>query len=155
MLECCAPLHDIGKVGLPDHILLKPGKLDADERLLMQTHTTTGAEALAKIARRHGVALAFMQTAIDIVRHHHERYDGRGYPDRLAGNEIPLAARIVAVADVYDALRSRRPYKPAMSHAVALQVLLEASLGQFDPFLLQALERVAGQFERIARDVSD
>ena len=106
MLECCAPLHDIGKVGLPDHILLKPGKLDADERMLMQAHTIIGADTLKEVARQHGFALAFLQMAIDIARHHHERFDGTGYPDRLAGSDIPLAARIVAIGDVYDALRS-------------------------------------------------
>jgi response regulator RpfG family c-di-GMP phosphodiesterase len=151
MLECCVPLHDIGKVGLPDHILLKPGKLDGDERVLMQTHTTIGAELLQEVAREHGSALAFLQMAIDIARHHHERYDGKGYPDRLAGCDIPLAARIVAVGDVYDALRSRRSYKPALSHGAALQVIL-GSEGQFDPALLQALQRCHQQFERVFKD---
>jgi response regulator RpfG family c-di-GMP phosphodiesterase/serine/threonine protein kinase len=151
MLECCAPLHDIGKVGIPDHILLKPGKLDQDERIIMQTHTTIGANTLEKVAKQHRFSVAFFQMAIDITRHHHERYDGKGYPDRLAGNDIPLAARIVTLADVYDALRSRRPYKPALSHAAAVQVVLEASEGQFDPLLLQTFERCAPQFEHIAR----
>jgi response regulator RpfG family c-di-GMP phosphodiesterase/serine/threonine protein kinase len=155
MLECCAPLHDIGKVGLPDHILLKPGKLAADERILMQAHTIIGANTLQEVAKQHGSALAFLQTAIDIVRHHHERYDGHGYPDRLAGSAIPLAARIVAVGDVYDGLRSRRVYKPALSHAASLQVMSEASEGQFDPALLQAFQRCAPQFERIFRELAD
>jgi putative two-component system response regulator len=155
MVECCAPLHDIGKVGLLDHILLKAGKLAHEERVLMQTHTTIGADTLQKVAEQHGFAAAFLQMAIDITRHHHERYDGKGYPDRLGGNDIPLAARIVTIADVYDALRSRRPYKPALSHAVAVQLMLEASEGQFDPLLLQAFERCAPQFERVAREVRD
>ncbi|MEI7683766.1 MAG: HD domain-containing phosphohydrolase [Planctomycetota bacterium] len=155
MLETSSPLHDIGKVGLPDHILLKPGKLDADERLLMQTHTTMGAETLDKAARRHGFAVSFMQMAIDIARHHHERFDGRGYPDQLVGAAIPLAARIVAIADVYDALRSKRPYKPALSHSTALHIINEGSPGQFDPNLLQALHRSASQFERIAKEHAD
>ena len=107
LLECCAPLHDIGKVGLPDDILLKPGKLTTDERVIMQTHTTIGAAVLQKVARKHPFAATFMQMAVDIARHHHERYDGAGYPDRLAGSAIPLSARIVAFGDVYDALRSR------------------------------------------------
>jgi response regulator RpfG family c-di-GMP phosphodiesterase len=153
MLECCVPLHDIGKVGLPDHLLMKPGKLDSNERLLMQTHTVMGAETLAEVARQHGRALAFMQMAIDIARHHHERWDGTGYPDRLAGSAIPLAARLVAVADVYDALRSRRSYKPALSHAAALQVMAEGSEGQFDPALVQALRCCAGQFEQIFNEI--
>jgi response regulator RpfG family c-di-GMP phosphodiesterase len=155
MLECCAPLHDIGKVGLPDHILLKPGKLDKDERIIMQTHTTMGASTLEKVVKQHRFSVAFFQMAIDITRHHHERYDGKGYPDRLAGNDIPLAARIVALADVYDALRSRRPYKPALSHAAAVQVMLETSEGQFDPLLLQTFERCAPRFENISREVTD
>jgi HD-GYP domain-containing protein (c-di-GMP phosphodiesterase class II) len=155
MLECCAPLHDIGKVGLPDHILLKPGKLTADERILMQTHTTIGADTLQNVAKQHPFAAAFLQMAIDIARHHHERYDGKGYPDRLAGNDIPLAARILAISDVYDALRSRRPYKPALSHTAAMHVMLDMSAGQFDPLLLEAFKRCAPSFERIARDVRD
>ena len=90
MLECCAPLHDIGKVALPDYILTKAGNYDAEERLIMQTHTVIGAETLQNVAQRHGSAVAFLQMAIDIARHHHERYDGQGYPDRLRGNDIPL-----------------------------------------------------------------
>ncbi|MCC6416827.1 MAG: protein kinase [Gemmataceae bacterium] len=155
MLECCVPLHDIGKVGLPDHILLKPGKLDTEERVLMQAHTLIGAEPLQEVAKQHGEAVAFLQMAIDIVRHHHERYDGKGYPDRLAGSDIPLAARMVAIADVYDALRSRRPYKPALSHSAALQVMLESSAGQFDLALMQIFQRCAAQFDRIYRETPD
>ncbi len=155
ILECCAPLHDIGKVGLPDHILLKPGKLDPDERVLMQAHTLIGADTLEQVAQQHGSAMAFLQMAVDIVRHHHERYDGKGYPDRLAGSDIPLSARLVTIADVYDALRSRRSWKPALSHAAALQVMLESSPGQFDPALLQIFQRCAPQFERIYRELPD
>jgi len=155
LLECCAPLKDIGKVGLPDHILLKPGKLDADERIIMQSHTIIGSETLKKVAKQHGTAVAFLQMAIDIARHHHERYDGRGYPDRLSGNAIPLAARIVAICDVYDALRSRRTYRPALSHTSALQVILEASPGQFDPVLLHAFQKCADEFEQIFREVTE
>ena len=88
--EGAAPLHDIGMIGVPEHILLKPGKLDAEESLVMQSHTTQGAEILQKLASRNGIAAGFLQTAIDITRHHHERWDGRGYPDRLAGSDIPL-----------------------------------------------------------------
>jgi response regulator RpfG family c-di-GMP phosphodiesterase/tRNA A-37 threonylcarbamoyl transferase component Bud32 len=155
MLECCTPLHDIGKVGLPDHVLMKPGKLTNEERLLMQAHTVIGSDTLREVARQHGSALAFLQTAIDIVRHHHERYDGKGYPDHLAGSGIPLAARIVALADVYDALRSRRPYKPALSHSAAVQIILEGSPGQFDPALLEAFQRCHHEFERIYKELGD
>jgi response regulator RpfG family c-di-GMP phosphodiesterase/serine/threonine protein kinase len=153
LLECCAPLHDIGMVGLPDHVLLKPGKLTDEERLIMQTHTSSGADMLAKVAGQHSFAGPFFRMAIDIIRHHHERYDGRGYPDRLEGDTIPLAARIVTIADVYDALRSRRPYKPGLSHPTTVEVILEGSPGQFDPLLLQTFRQCASNFEQIFREL--
>jgi response regulator RpfG family c-di-GMP phosphodiesterase len=155
MLSCCAPLHDIGKVGLPDHILLKPGKLTAEERILMQAHTVIGAETLSQVARQHGFALAFLQTAIDVTRHHHERWDGTGYPDRLAGTDIPLAARMVALADVYDALRSRRIYKPALSHTATVQIMCEASAGHFDPALIEVFRACAPEFDRVFQELKD
>ena len=91
--------------------------------------------------------------AIDIARHHHERYDGQGYPDRLAGSAIPLAARVVTIGDVYDGLRCQRVYKPALSHSAAMQLMIEGSNGQFDPGLLQAFQRCAPHFERIFREM--
>jgi cyclic di-GMP phosphodiesterase len=154
-LECCAPLHDIGKVGLPDHILFKSGRLEPDERIIMQTHAVIGADTLVAVMKQHGQAVAFLKMAVDIARHHHERYDGTGYPDRLAGEDIPLAARIVCIGDVYDALRSRQTYKPALSHTASLQVMLEASPGQFDPHLLQAFRQCAGDFEKIFKEFPD
>jgi response regulator RpfG family c-di-GMP phosphodiesterase len=154
-LECCVPLHDVGKVGLPDHILLKPGKLEPEERLSMQAHTVLGAEAIQQVLEQHGPSLGFLRMAVDVIRHHHERWDGKGYPDRLAGAAIPLAARLVAVADVYDALRSRRPYKPAYSHVAAVQMMYEAAGSQFDPALMQAFLRCAPEFERIYRECPD
>jgi len=153
MVVCCAPLHDIGKIALPDHILMKPGKLTQEERVQMQAHTTIGADTLQGVANQHGGAVAFLRTAIEIARHHHERFDGHGYPDRLVGSEIPLAARIFAIGDVYDALRSRRAYKPAMSHSVAVQVMVETSIGHFDPALLRVFSQCADRFERIFHDV--
>jgi response regulator RpfG family c-di-GMP phosphodiesterase/serine/threonine protein kinase len=153
MASCCAPLHDIGKVGLPDHILLKPGKLSSDERLLMQAHTTMPAEMLVELAQTYGAARAFLLMAGDLIRHHHERWDGTGYPDRLAGPAIPLSGRLVAIGDVYDALRSRRSWKPALSHAAALGLMTESSPGQFDPALLEAFVRCAGEFEAIFREL--
>jgi response regulator RpfG family c-di-GMP phosphodiesterase len=155
MLECCAPLHDIGKVGLPDHILLKPGKFSPEERILMQAHTIIGADTLKAVLQQYGSAVAFLQMAIEVARHHHERYDGAGYPDRLAGNDIPLSARILAIADVYDALRSRRVYKPALSHPTAVHLILEGSPGQFDPLLLQVFQRCTNQFDRIFTEFGD
>jgi response regulator RpfG family c-di-GMP phosphodiesterase len=154
MLACCAPLHDIGKVGLPDHILLKPGKLSGEERLQMQAHTTLASDTLRELGEQYGATRAFLQVAGDIIRHHHERHDGTGYPDRLAGNAIPLAARIVAIADVYDALRCRRSWKSALAHQAAVQLML-ASTGQFDPALMQAFERCANRFEEIFREQID
>lgn len=151
----CVPLHDIGKIGLPDDILLKPASLSAAERALVETHPLIGDRILDSLGREHGAALDFLGMARVIVRHHHERFDGRGYPDRLAGDAIPAAARLTAVADVYDALRRERLHKPAMSHAEAVHVLLHRSEGQFDPSILLALEACHEQIERIYREVGD
>ena len=149
MLERCAPLHDLGKAALPDHVLLKPGKLDAEERAVMESHTTLGAEVLAASAREHGAPLALLQMATDIARYHHERFDGRGYPEGLAGEAIPVAARFVTVADVYDALRSRLVYKPGLSHAAACKLILHESPGQFDPNILLAFQRCESSLAQI------
>jgi response regulator RpfG family c-di-GMP phosphodiesterase/serine/threonine protein kinase len=153
-LERCVPLHDIGKLGLPDEVLLKPAALNQAERLLMQTHTLIGDRILEALGREHGSSLEFLGMARPIVRHHHERWDGRGYPDRLAGEAIPPAARVVAVADVYDALRRDRLHKRAMPHAEAVRVLFN-SPGQFDPTLLQALAGCAGEWEHIYSDICE
>lgn len=149
MLTLCAPLHDIGKIGLSDDILCKPGKLSPDERLAMQRHTTIGAEKLQEVADQHGFALAFLRMSIDIARHHHERFDGKGYPDGLIGTEIPLAARMVTICDVYDALRSPRVYKPAFTHATAVKMMSEEPGGQFDPALFSIFLRCGDDFEQI------
>ncbi len=148
MLEACAPLHDIGKAGLPDYVFLKPGPLTPQERKIMEAHTTIGADTLQKVARRHGFARAFLQIAVEITRHHHERYDGAGYPDGLAGDAIPLSARLLSLCDVYDALRSRRIYKPALSHDDTMEVMKKGAPGQFDPALFQVFLRCAGRFEQ-------
>jgi response regulator RpfG family c-di-GMP phosphodiesterase len=153
LVECYAPLHDIGKVGVPDHILLKPGKLEPGERLVMQTHTVMGAEILEKVAAQHGALVPSLSVGVDITRHHHERFDGKGYPTGLAGEHIPLAARIVSVADVYDALRSRRTYKPAMTHSAVVQWMTEEMPGQFDPGMLQVFLRCCGRFEMIFQEL--
>ncbi len=151
-LDYGVPLYDLGTVVLPDHILHSPGKLDLDGDLVFQSHTTIGAEILGEIAREHGPAVAFLQMAVDVARYHHERWDGRGYPDGLAGPAIPLAARVVAVADAYDHLRSRQPSKPPLAHPSAVRVMTEGSEGQFDPDLLQVFQRCASHFERIFRE---
>jgi response regulator RpfG family c-di-GMP phosphodiesterase len=108
-----------------------------------------GAETLQAAASQYGLGGAFLTMGLDIIRHHHERFDGRGYPDRLSGDAIPLSARIVHIADVYDALRSRRPYKPPLSHATAVEIMLGQCEGQFDPFLLEAFGKSSDEFERI------
>ena len=154
MVETCAPLLDIGELSLPDDVLRKAGKLDPDERLLMQTHTTLAADLIGRAAGRYDAGRAFFQTAIDIARHHHERHDGRGYPDQLAGDAIPLSARIVALGDAYDTYRSHRPYKPALSHGMAVQ-LIRSSEGQFDPRLVEAFLRCERQFREIFEQFPD
>lgn len=154
-LELAAPLHDIGKLLLPDHILLKPGKFDNDERLQMQEHATLGAGILAEMRGQFGFANSFLEMAIDIARHHHERYDGTGYPDQLQGDNIPLAARIVSICDVYDALRTRKAYKPALSHQTALLSMVNAVTSQFDPALLSLFRNLAADFDQIFREIGD
>ena len=154
LLSCCVPLYDIGMVALPDHILLKPDKLTGEERLLMQQHTTIGAKTLLEVAGQHGSLMAFMKMAGDVCRHHHECYNGTGYPDRLQGNAIPLSARLTALADVYDALRSRRAFRPAMSHQSALQ-LMTLTEDHFDPSLVPVFERCGPRFDAIFRKFED
>jgi response regulator RpfG family c-di-GMP phosphodiesterase len=154
-LECCAPLHDVGTVALPDHILHKPGRLDSEERMLMQSHTQLGAELLEKVLDKYGAGVRFLTTAAALARHHHERWDGEGYPDKLAGESIPLPARLFSLCDVYDALRSRRAHRPGLAHAAAVQVIVGQSPGQFDPGLLDVFKQVAPQFESVYRKYPD
>jgi len=130
-------LHDIGKVGIPDHVLLKPGRLTSAEFEIMKTHAAIGAEALQDAASRSQYC-SFLETAAEIARHHHERFDGSGYPDQLAGNDIPLSARIVAVADVFDALTSERVYKSAMCPHEAREIIESESGKHFDPEVVRA-----------------
>jgi serine/threonine protein kinase len=153
-LERCVPLHDIGKIGLPESVLRKPGVLSAVERRLMETHPHVGDQILEALGDEHGAALEFLGMARAIVRSHHERWDGRGYPDALAGDAIPAAARLVALADVYDALRRERPHKPALSHPEALAVL-RRSPGQFDPTLVQVLADCQDEWERLYEELRD
>jgi putative two-component system response regulator len=150
-LAKAAPLHDIGKVAIPDSILLKPGPLAADEWTVMKTHTEHGGDLLQRAVDRLGEdAGPLLRFGIEIARHHHEKWDGSGYPDGLAGEEIPLAARLMAVADVYDALISRRPYKEPMSHEVALMLIREGSGKHFDPELVEGLMACKREFMDIA-----
>lgn len=130
LLLNASPMHDIGKIGIPDRILLKPGKLDADEWAVMQTHARIGAELLA------GHPAPLLRMARDIALTHHERWDGSGYPEGRQGEAIPLVGRIVAVADVFDALTSARPYKPAWPLDRALAYFAEQRGRHFDPRLV-------------------
>ena len=151
-----APLHDIGKVAIPDGILLKPGRLTPDEMTVMKTHAMQGWEMLRRAAERMGhQGNRFLRYGMEIARHHHERWDGAGYPDGLGGAAIPLSARLMAVADVYDALISRRPYKEPMDHADAVAYIVAGSGGHFDPAVVQALLANQDTLQRIARQWSD
>lgn len=137
-----APLHDVGKVGVPDAILLKPGPLTEDEWEIVKTHARIGAETLREVRRKY-VSNEFVNMGVDIALSHHEKWDGSGYPEGRAGEEIPLSARIMAVADVYDALRARRPYKEPLSHEESLLILRKESGRHFDPLLIE----IFGQLE--------
>jgi putative two-component system response regulator len=150
----CVPLHDVGKIGLPDALIGKPAALTAEERRLVERHPVTGSEILDALGREHGESLTFLGVARSVVRHHHERWDGTGYPDRLAGDEIPPEARLVAVADVYDALRRDRPDRPGVDHPAATDALL-GSAGQFDPAVLDAFRNTAKLFEGIYLTMPD
>jgi putative two-component system response regulator len=133
-----APLHDIGKVGIPDSILLKPSKLTAEEFEVMKTHTTLGKVAIESAESRLGKHVPFLQVAKEIAYSHQEKWDGTGYPQGLAGDAIPISARLMAIADVYDALISRRVYKPPFSHADSMQIIEEGRGRHFDPDVVDA-----------------
>ena len=143
-------LHDIGKIAIPDSILLKPTRLDEHEFAIMQSHTTHGAATLRSTLEQFPDA-RFLQMALAIVESHHEHWDGRGYPKKLRGEEIPLAARIVALADVYDALTTHRPYKPAWDHAQASEWIASRAGTQFDPAVIAAFRAVEEHFVEIHR----
>ena len=155
LLYKSAPLHDIGKVGIPDAILLKPGKLTPEEFEVMKTHTTLGFEALSSAERRLGKPTPFLRLAKEIAHAHQEKWDGSGYPQGLRGEEIPLSARLMAVADVYDALISRRVYKEPMSHEDATSLMLRGSGSHFDPAILTVFEQLNEHFRAIAREFAD
>ena len=150
-----APLHDIGKVGIPDRILLKPGKLDPDEFEVMKTHTTLGYEAIAHAEKALGTDVAFLTMAKEIALSHQEKWDGSGYPQGLAGDAIPLSARLMAVADVYDALVTRRPYKEPLSHAEAVRIIDRGRGTHFDPDIVDAFLASQDQFAAIAHRFED
>lgn len=137
-------LHDIGKIGIPDAILLKPGALTDKEYEIMKTHTTIGCDILQKFYR--DTSNEFVRYCYEICRHHHERWDGNGYPDHLAGDDIPLSAQIVAIADVYDALISPRVYKSSYATEVAFEMIMNGECGQFSPDILECFRLAKRDF---------
>ncbi|MDD2711907.1 MAG: HD domain-containing protein, partial [Simplicispira sp.] len=150
-----APLHDIGKVGIPDRILLKPGKLTPEEFEIMKTHTTLGRDAIAHAEQELGADVPFLTLAKEIAYSHQEKWDGSGYPQGLKGDEIPISARLMAVADVYDALISRRVYKEPFSHEKALEIIQQTSGRHFDPDVVQAFMAIEENFRAIALSYAD
>ncbi len=149
------PLHDIGKVGIPDRILLKPGKLTPEEFEIMKTHTTLGRNAIARAEDELGEDVAFLTLAKEIAYSHQEKWDGSGYPQGLKGEQIPISARLMALADVYDALISRRVYKEPLPHAQAVRIIEQISGRHFDPDVVQAFVAIQDTFETIALAFAD
>jgi len=145
-----APLHDIGKVGIPDSILMKPGRLDAHEIEIMKTHTTLGHDAIENAEMQLGTKVEFLNCAKEIALSHQEKWDGSGYPNRLAGKAIPISARLMAVADVYDALISRRVYKDPMPHEQACTIIVDGKGRHFDPDVVDAFVDIVDEFKMIA-----
>lgn len=148
-----APLHDIGKVGIQDCILQKPGKLTAEVFNAMKLHTKIGADTLTKAASKLGSS-SFLDCAIEMARSHHEKWDGSGYPYGLSGSQIPIPARILAVADVYDALRSEHVYKAAMSHEEARKIIVSDAGKSFDPGVVSAFIKNVDKFKEISKKYS-
>jgi len=150
-----APLHDIGKVGIPDRILLKPGKLTPEEFEVMKSHTTLGRDAIEHAEQMLGCEVAFLRIAKEIAWSHQEKWDGSGYPQGLKGEQIPISARLMALADVYDALISRRVYKEPMPHADAVRIIVQTSGRHFDPDVVLAFVAIQEHFDAIALCYAD
>ena len=155
MLYKSAPLHDIGKVGIPDAILLKPGKLTAEEFEIIKTHTTIGRDTIAAAEKLIDGPSTFLRLAREIAHYHQEKWDGSGYPEGLRGDAIPVSARLMALADVYDALISKRVYKPPFPHEKAVAIITEGSGRHFDPDIVEAFLMIEGQFRSIAERFAD
>ena len=145
LITTASALHDIGKIGIDEKILNKPGKLTKEEFEIMKTHTLIGASMLKSIEMYQNEKL--LQVAYQICRWHHERYDGKGYPDGLKGEEIPISAQVVAIADVYDALVGKRVYKKAFSHETAIHMILNGECGAFNPLLLECLTDIQNRLK--------
>jgi putative two-component system response regulator len=150
-----APLHDIGKVGIPDRILLKPGRFEPHEMEIMKTHCALGRDAIQHAEDQLGLEVEFLKYAKEIAYGHQEKWDGSGYPQGLAGDAIPISARLMAVADVYDALISRRVYKEGMPHAKAVGIIAEGRGSHFDPDIVDAFLQLAQQFHAVAQRYAD
>jgi putative two-component system response regulator len=150
-----APLHDIGKVGIPDHILLKPGRLTVEEFETMKSHALLGAQSIDRAAADLGRPTEFLECAREIAGSHHEKWDGSGYPQGLLGDAIPIAARFMALVDVYDALISRRVYKEPMTHEAAKAIILEGRGSHFDPDIVDAFVSIQDEFIAIAERYAD
>ena len=150
-----APLHDIGKVGIPDRILLKPGRFEPEEFEVMKRHTTIGRDAIVKAELQLGKRVEFLSCAKEIALCHQEKWDGSGYPQGLKGEEIPISARMMALADVYDALISRRVYKAAMTHEKAVEIIREGKGSHFDPDVVEAFLELTDDFRAIAERYRD
>lgn len=148
IIVSASSLHDVGKIAIPDSILLKPARFTADEYEYMKSHTTRGYDILDSI--KDVWDEAYRQASLDICRHHHERYDGKGYPDGLEGEQIPISAQLVGIADVYDALVSERVYKSAYSEDDAFQMIVNGECGVFSPKLLECFRKVKTEFEKLA-----
>ena len=146
-IETAAPLHDIGKVSISDTILLKPGRLTQEEMLIVRSHAELGAKTLIELynMNEHN---EFLEMAIDIAHYHHEKWNGKGYPEGLSGTDIPLAARIMAVVDVYDALTSDKCYKTAYSHEKSMEIINEESGKSFDPDIIEVFNKIQKQLKR-------
>ncbi|VVS94724.1 HD domain-containing phosphohydrolase [Desulfoluna spongiiphila] len=155
MLFMAAPLHDLGKAGVSDSLLLKPGKLTDDEYEQIKKHTAYGRDALLSAGRHLDLWAPFLDIACDIAASHHERWDGTGYPDGLAGQEIPIPARLMALADVYDALVTYRSYKPAFSHEVAMEIINGGRGTQFAPEVVDAFLAAESTFREIVLEYTD
>ena len=155
MLFKSAPLHDIGKVGIPDRILLKAGPFEPHEFEIMKAHATLGRAAIEHAERSLGTDVEFLRIAKEITYGHQEKWDGSGYPEGLSGEAIPISARLMAVADVYDALISRRVYKEGMPHEKAVQIIIEGKGSHFDPDIVDAFVATQDEFQTIARRFAD
>ncbi|PIR01281.1 MAG: two-component system response regulator [Nitrospinae bacterium CG11_big_fil_rev_8_21_14_0_20_45_15] len=157
LLHKSAPLHDIGKVGVRDSILLKPGKLTPEEFEEMKKHTTFGRDAILKAEETMGVSpkTSFLRFCREIAYSHQEKWDGSGYPEGLKGEDIPISARLMAVADVYDALISKRCYKPSFTHKKAVEILTEGKGSHFDPEIIEAFLKCENTFREIAIENAD